>query len=472
MRSMETIFQNPATAGLLFSALENFPSFVVIDHEGKVVYINENYTKILGITRQDAIGKRVEDVIPNTRLRIVIQSGREEIGEVMRFFDHSVGKEITLVCNRIPILKDGKIVGCIGNTTIKDLDIVSVLYDEIKAIKLENLHFRAKLNTLQKGFNLDDDIVGYSEALLSVKQNIANYADTDLNMLITGETGVGKELVAKAIHSLSGRSMHNYVKINCAAIPSSLLESELFGYVAGAFTGAARGGKVGKFELAHKGTLLLDEIGEMDPNLQAKLLRVLQDGEFESVGSVQTKKVDVRILCSTNQNLDVLAAQGRFRKDLYYRINAMEINVPPLRERPEDIEPLCRHIIQCINRKNNCHLFDVGKKLIRRFAAYGWPGNVRELEHILERGAVINRDGVLKEADFEFLWSRMDKDKADKTTAKDSEQDGMKQRLRDTEKQAIIEALEKTGGNRTKAAKLLGMDRSWLYCKLHRYNLT
>ncbi|MDR2452062.1 MAG: sigma 54-interacting transcriptional regulator [Candidatus Accumulibacter sp.] len=469
---MKAVFQDPATADLLLSALENFPSFVVIDHDGRVVYINENYTKILGITRQEAIGSPVEDVIPNTRLRIVVQSGREEIGEVMRFFDHGAGKEITLVCNRIPILKNGKVIGCIGNTTIKDIDIVSTLYDAIKAIKLENLQYRAKLNTLQRGFNLDDDIVGCSEALLAVKRNIIDYADTGLNMLITGETGVGKELVAQAIHRLSRRSMRNYVKINCAAIPSSLLESELFGYVAGAFTGAVRGGKLGKFELAHNGTLLLDEIGEMDPDLQAKLLRVLQEGEFEPVGSVRARKIDVRILCSTNRDLDALAAQGRFRKDLYYRINAVEIKIPPLRERPEDIEPLCRYIIQRINRKNDGHLFEVDKKLARRFATYGWPGNIRELEHVLERGAVMNRDGVLKEADFEFLWSRMDRDEADSSTIKnDGVQDGVKQRLREAEKQAIIKALEETGGNRTKAAKLLGMDRSWLYCKLHRYNL-
>jgi PAS domain S-box-containing protein len=463
--AMETIFQDPATADLLLSALENFPSFVVIDHDGKVVYINENYTKILGITKQEAIGRPVEDVIPNTRLRIVVHSGREEIGEVMRFFDHGADKEITLVCNRIPILKNGKIIGCIGNTTIKDIDIVATLYDEIKAIKLENLQYRARLNTLQKGFDLDDHIVGCSEVLLAVKRNIVDYADTGLNVLITGETGVGKELVAQAIHSLSRRSLHNYVKINCAAIPSSLLESELFGYVAGAFTGAVRGGKVGKFELAHSGTLLLDEIGEMSADLQAKLLRVLQEKEFEPVGSVQTKKVDVRILCSTNQDLEALAAQGRFRKDLFYRINAVEIGIPPLRERPEDIEPLCRHIIGRINRKNGSHLFEVDKKLIRRFAAYGWPGNIRELEHVLERGAVMNRDGVLKEADFDFLWSRTSRDKTDGIMGKDDEaQEGMKQRLKEAEKQAIVEALEKTGGNRTRAAKLLGMDRSWLYC--------
>jgi transcriptional regulator with PAS, ATPase and Fis domain len=288
-------------------------------------------------------------------------------------------------------------------------------------------------------------------------------------MLLTGETGVGKELVAKAIHHLSSRVLNNYVKINCAAIPASLLESELFGYVAGAFTGAIRGGKIGKFELANNGTLLLDEIGEMSLDLQAKLLRILQEGEFEPVGSVKTKKVNVRLLCSTNKNLEELIEQGRFREDLYYRINSVEIKIPPLRERLEDLEVLCRHIIQRLGRENRCRIFDIDKAVIRRFAAYTWPGNIRELEHAIERGAVMSRDGILMEEHFEFLWDRINRHKP--LPPGEDKQDNLKQQLRNTEKQAIIEALQKAGGNKTRAARLLNIDRSRLYSKLHRYNL-
>jgi PAS domain S-box-containing protein len=467
--NMNNIMLNPLTGNLLLAALENFPSFVVVDHEAKIVYMNENYTNILGITRQDAIGRNVEEVIPNTRLRLVIQNGREEIGEIMKFFDHGAGKNITLVCNRIPIWKDGKIIGAIGNTTIKDLDIVSTLYEEIKAIKLENMQYKAKLDTLRHSINPLENLVGFSKAFLELKKDIFDYADSNLSMLLTGETGVGKELVAKAIHHLSKRALNNYVKINCAAIPASLLESELFGYVAGAFTGAVRGGKIGKFELANNGTLLLDEIGEMGLDLQAKLLRILQEGEFEPVGSIKTKKVNVRLLCSTNKNLEDLIEQGRFREDLYYRINSVEIKIPPLRERLEDLEPLCRHIIQRLSRENRCPVFDIDKAVIRRFAAYNWPGNIRELEHALERGAVMSRDGILKEEHFEFLWDRINRHRP--LPSGEDRQDNLKQHLRDTEKQAIIEALQKTSGNKTKAARLLNIDRSRLYSKLHRYNL-
>jgi PAS domain S-box-containing protein len=466
---MNDVMLNPITRNLLLAALENFSSFVVVDHEARIVYMNENYTNILGIIQQDAIGKNVEEVIPNTRLHIVIQNGKEEIGEIMNFFDHGTGKNITLVCNRIPIWQEGKIIGALGNTTIKDLDIVTTLYEEIKTIKSENMQYKAKLDTLRRSLNPLENLVGFSRALLELKKNIFNYADSNLAMLLVGETGVGKELVAKAIHHLSRRSMNNYVKINCAAIPASLLESELFGYVAGAFTGAVKGGKIGKFELANNGTLLLDEIGEMSLDLQAKLLRILQEGEFEPVGSIRTKKVNVRLLCSTNKNLEELIEQSRFREDLYYRINSVELKIPPLRERLEDLEPLCRHIIQRLGRENHCSVFDIEKAVIRRFAAYTWPGNIRELEHVLERGAVMSRDGILREEHFEFLWDRINRHKSLPPT--EDRQSNLKQQLRNTEKQAIIEALKKTDGNKTRAARLLNIDRSRLYSKLHWYNL-
>jgi PAS domain S-box-containing protein len=203
--AMDNILLNPNTTGLLLSALENFSSFVVVDHEAKIIYINENYSKILGIDRRSAIGRSVEDIIPNTRLHIVTQNGKEEIGEIMNFFDHSTGKEITLVCNRIPIWRDGKLIGAIGNTTIKDIDIFTHLYEEIETIKRENLQYKEKLDTLQS--SPFENMIGSSKAFLELKQLLLDYADSNLSMLLTGETGVGKELVAKAIHHLSKRSL-------------------------------------------------------------------------------------------------------------------------------------------------------------------------------------------------------------------------------------------------------------------------
>jgi PAS domain S-box-containing protein len=325
------------TRELLLSALENFPSFVIVDCAGKIVYMNENYTKILGVTQKEAIGNFVENVIPNTRRPIVVKTGKEEIGALMRFFDHGDGKDITLVCSRIPIKKNGKIIGAIGNTIIKDINAVSNIHEEINALKLQNKQYKAKIDVLESTLNPFENLVGTSARFAEAKKIILDYADTNLSILITGETGTGKEPVAKVIHHLSRRVLNNFVKINCAAIPAELLESELFGYVEGAFTGAKQGGKIGKYELAHNGTLLLDEIAEMRFDLQAKLLRVLQEGEFEPVGGVQTRKANIRLICSTNKNLVKLVEEGRFREDLYYRINVVEIKLPPLRERIADI---------------------------------------------------------------------------------------------------------------------------------------
>ena len=312
--------------------------------------------------------------------------------------------------------------------------------------------------------------------------------------MITGETGVGKELFARAIHELSPRKLNPYVKINCAAIPAELLESELFGYEAGAFSGASKTGKPGKFELANQGTLLLDEIGEMPLTLQSKLLRVLQEQEIERVGGVKTIQINVRIICCTNQNLQQLIREKKFRNDLYYRINTVELKIPPLRDRKEDIPELTEHFIQKYNNEHDTHVVGANTDVLQLFQTYQWPSNVRELEHIVERLCTINQNQIItpkscgflidqisntqqflgnKIADSEPLLAKSEPaHTATSVPASEMSWNDLAQKIQTTEREAIIQALLQTNGNKAKAARLLNIDRSSLYYKLKKYNIT
>lgn len=459
---------------LIESALETFPNFVIVDEEGIVVYLNEGYANLLGVQKNDAIGRPVDTVIPDTKLRQTLNHGQEEIGSVMQLFDHVTQQEISVVCNRIPIKEDGRVIGALAATTINNIFDVAKLHAEIEKIKRENSKYKKKLAEIQQASNPLDRIIGNSPAIQTIKKTISEYADSNLSILITGETGVGKEVFAKAIHQCSDRSFNNYVKINCAAIPDTLLESELFGYESGAFTGASKNGKPGKFELANKGTLLLDEIGEMPLGLQAKLLRVLQEKEFEKVGGVKILPFTARLICCTNQNIEDMVEDKTFRQDLYYRINIVEIAVPPLRERFEDIEPLCYHFLHRINLDHGLQIESIEHEVFQLFYQHSWPGNVRELEHVIERAAVTCKDSILKKADFTFF---IDKNSKKMRSELNQEQDNpddqyfLRSQTEKAERDAIIQALRQANGNKTKAAQILHIDRSRLYSKLKKYNI-
>jgi len=458
------------------AALETIYSFVIVDSCGQIVYLSDSYAKLLGTTKGSASGKPVEDVIPGTRLRAIMKTGKPEIGAIMKLYDHTQGCEISVVCNRIPIKENGNVIGALGMTIIDNLLEVSKLHKEVEQIKLQNQQYLEKLNAIEKSMNPFERVIGQSEAIRAIKKTISDYADSNLAVLISGETGVGKEVFAKAIHQVSNRAFNNYVKINCSAIPSALLESELFGYAEGAFTGALKGGKIGKFELADKGTLLLDEIGEMPMDLQVKLLRVIQEKEFEKVGGVKTIPFTARLICCTNQNIEAMIAKGRFRQDLYYRINAIEITIPPLRQRPEDIEPLCRHFLQRINRENGLSIQGFDNKVLDLFHSHNWPGNVRELEHIIARAAVICRKNIITTEELGFFVDKQKSPYIQATTGsaheKSTDDYSLRKQTQSAEKELILQALRQTGGNKTKAASLLNIDRSRLYSKLKKYNIT
>ncbi len=304
-------------------------------------------------------------------------------------------------------------------------------------------------------------IIGNSYKMDKVFELIRALADTDATVLITGESGTGKSLVAREIHALSGRSAHNMVTVRCSALAEQLLESELFGHVKGAFTGAIHD-KVGRFEMCNKGSIFLDEIGEISPVLQLKLLGVIQDREYERVGDSRPVKVDTRIIAATNRQLKEEVRNGKFREDLYYRLNVVEIRMPPLRERHGDIPLLVDHFLNHFRKKYNKSIRAVSAEVVQVFTAYPWPGNVRELEHAIEHGFVLCTGDVI---DIAHIPSEI-------TRFLHTDREGLgSAQPRSEEKQVLISILEKTDWNKAKAARMLGVSRPTLYRKLEKYGL-
>lgn len=338
-------------------------------------------------------------------------------------------------------------------------------FKNFSKLKKENENLKKEL-IKKKGF---DEIAGQSRVMQEMYDLINKVADKNINVLVYGESGTGKELIVRAIHNNSSRFNGPFVKVNCAALPENLLESELFGHEKGAFTGATQQ-RLGRFELAHKGTLFLDEIGEMSLKTQAKLLRAIQQQEFERVGGSKTIKVDVRILCATNIDIRKAVAEGSFREDLYYRLNVVSINTPPLRKHKEDIPLLVNHFLKKINEKFQRNIRKLTPAALEALMEYHWPGNVRELEHTLERSVILCDEDVIGLKDlpphFQYITSQIETSLeegnfltlANKTTAA-------------LEKQLIIEALERFSWNRTKTAEYLGITRRTLFTKMNKYNL-
>jgi len=306
-----------------------------------------------------------------------------------------------------------------------------------------------------------DEIVSKSTAFRKVLQHIEQVSATDATVLILGESGTGKELLARAVHNISSRSKRPLVKVNCAALPATLIESELFGHEKGAFTGAMER-KIGRFELADGGTIFLDEIGELPIELQSKLLRVLQEGEFERLGNPRTMKVNVRVIAATNRNLEQAIDKKEFREDLYYRLNVFPINCPPLRDRKEDIPLLVKHFCQKYESKIGKKITSVPAKVMDALMLYNWPGNIRELENIIERALILSRDGVLNYGE----WIPIDKKPSAGTSP---------QKLEDMEKQHILATLKKTGwkvSGEKGAAKILGLNATTLEARMKKLGIS
>jgi len=438
--------------------LDNIYNGVLItDAQGYVIYMNRPYGEFLGLDPQAQVGKHCTEVLEFSRMHIVAQTGREELNQAQWINGQN------MVVQRIPIRKDDQVVAVYGQVMFKNAREVgdlaarlSLLQSKVEMYKQELIHLRATRYTFES-------IVGLTPAILDLKKTARRAAHGDAAVLISGESGTGKELFAQAIHQASPRCLHPFVRINCAAIPHDLLESELFGYASGAFTGASAKGKPGKFELAHQGTIFLDEIGELPLDMQPKLLEALEEKAFERVGGTTVIQSDFRLIAATNQNLETLIEKNRFRADLYYRLNVIPIQIPPLRERTADIPLLARHILDQLTQESArppVTLSDEAEPLLN---AYHWPGNVRELVNAMERILLTLEGRTILAQHLPLHLQGTPKAAASRFGTRN-----LKQVLERTEAELIQSVLSDAGGNKVIAARQLGIHRTHLYKKLKK----
>jgi len=361
---------------------------------------------------------------------------------------------------------------------LKPPDIDRLLSSIVKALELRKQLLEKGKEKATQPFEALDNIIGESEEIKSIKTIVRKVASTDATVLITGESGTGKELIANAIHSLSNRRKGPFIKVNCGSIPETLLEAELFGHEKGAFTGAINRRK-GRFELAHKGTIFLDEIGEISPKLQVALLRVLQDKEFQRVGGEETIKVDVRIITATNKNLEEEVKKGNFREDLFYRINIISIHVPPLRQRKTDIPILANFFLKKYTETHNKNIEGISEELMNLLLEYSWPGNVRELQNFMESSVIMCSENILTVSSIPPNYqTKLLQPKVNLPQTHNKELDNEKviyiklgATLKETEKKVIEKTLEAAEHNKSKAARILGITRKTLIMKMREYGI-
>ena len=448
---------------------------VVVDANGFVTMISEEYAEFNGTTVADAVGKHVTQVIENTRMHDVVKTGTAEIGERMTIRGRA------LIVNRIP-LKDGdRVIGAYGRVVFKTVEQLRELASKMNLLESKVKYYEEELTHLRGARYTFGSIVGDGPAITAAKEEAERASRTDSTVLLRGETGTGKELFAHAIHAAGPRRAGPFIKLNCAAVPAELLESELFGYEEGAFTGARRGGKPGKFELAAGGTLFLDEIGDMPLPMQAKLLRVLQEKEVDRLGGTGSRRLDLRLIAATARNLEEMVGQGAFRADLYYRVNVIPIRIPPLREHSEDLGAIAEAFLARLSADTGEPKRRLSGELLEFLRAYPWPGNVRELQNGLERAVAMSPREVLRPEHFPAHLLRFGHGVRKESTPAPAGMDGEEASAKspgslvavkaEAERSAILSALAAAGGNRTRAAELLGIHRVKLHEKIKRHGI-
>lgn len=440
---------------------------VIVDKDSRIIYINDAYTRILRVERQKVLHKQISVIEPGA---VILDALRDKQPRSRLPVEVKTrGKQILV--NITPIFDGGEVIGAVS--VFEDITELSLSHQELeRAQRLSRSIFKAAADgchTLPREFA---HIVGDSAKFLRCLRLAELVAPTDATVLVEGESGAGKEVVVDGILRLSGKRRRPFVNINCSAIPESLMESELFGYTAGSFTGAAKGGKAGKFELADGGTIFLDEIGEMPLFMQAKLLRALQSGEIQKIGSDTMQKVDVRVIAATNRNLKQMVRDGKFREDLYFRLNTFTIVIPPLRERGEDVLLLAEHFLGKFSKKYG-KTGRLSSAVQRFFLSYAWPGNVRQLESCMEYAVIVCggeiRMNHLPEEMQGISSSAKRTDAAEYSAAKAVH--GLKADIQAMERDYILRVLKETGGNKSKAMEVLGISRRTFYKKWKLYGL-
>ncbi len=436
----------------------------VCDEKGIHVLINPAYTRLTGLSQKEIIGKPAPvDIAEGESIHMQVISSKLPVKNA-RMKVGPYGKEV--VADAAPIIVDGELKGSVG-----------VLHDltEIKKLNSELMQAKQIIRNLEAKYTIED-IIARDDGMLAAIGKARQAAITPATVLLRGESGTGKELFAHAIHNLSVRKYNQFVRVNCAAISESLLESELFGYDEGAFTGARKGGKIGFFEEAHGGTIFLDEIGEIPISTQAKLLRVLQEKEIVRVGGTTPTNIDVRVIAATNISLEQAIEKGKFREDLYYRLNVIPIVIPPLRKRKRDLYPLVIHLIKKFNQEYGRKVEDISPEGLEKLTSYDWPGNVRELQNYIGR-AIINMKYNETVITIEHLPKFFDNDKHFKLPERElaeselDEGQSLKQQMDTIERDIIIKKLQKYNGNRTMAAKEMAISVRNLYYKMEKYEI-
>lgn len=437
--------------------------FIVVDREGNITDINEQYSKFLGTTKKEALGQPISDIISNTKMNDIMDKEYREEGVVHRFKDGDGAEEFLIVSRSYVKNEEKDIIAGVAQVKfrLETLDVAKKLtrqYTELQFYKEEYEKDGSNRYSFKR-------MIGKDEEFIKQKKNAMRSAETDFPVLITGETGTGKEVFAQSIHKQSNRRNKPMVSINCAAIPSELLESELFGYEEGAFTGAKKGGKKGKFELSDGGTIFLDEIGDMPLEMQAKILRVLQEKEVERVGSVSPMAIDVRVISATRRDLSKMIEQGKFREDLYYRLNVINLHMIPLRERRDDIKIFVENFLEELNTEYKTFV-TISKNTLKVLKNHDWPGNIRELENVIKSAYASNTDTII---DTEDLPKRMVSES--EALELSNEEKDLRESVGEYEAKLIRKALKKNDSNRTQTAKELGIHRSLLYKKMEKYNI-
>lgn len=440
-----------------------YEAICICDKNGEVIYWNKSAEKLYGIKKKDIIGTLVGDSFPNAMTTKVFKEKRPVKNVV-----HQPVRGKSVIVSAVPIFNSqGAMTAVI--TADRDVTEVELLSRKLKFEEERSRFFEDRYNEHVARQYSFSGIMSKNKRIIEAVTLSQRVAASKANVLITGESGTGKDVFANAIHKASGRK-GRFVAVNCSAIPEELLESELFGYEAGAFTGAAKSGKTGKFELADKGTIFLDEIGDMPMKMQSKLLRVLQDGVISRLGSESSIDTDVRIIAATNKNLGEEIDKGKFRRDLFYRLAVVSVDLPPLRERREDIRELTKLFIKEFSEKEKITVVHVDEGIYDIFEKYRWEGNIRELRNVVQRIVILSNGGELKVDDIpSYILSRENTQMlADMPSLSSFDFEAT---VKSVEIKLLIEAMKKTNGIKADAAKLLGINRSTLYYKLKQYNL-
>lgn len=440
----------------------SFDGIFVTDATGRVLRINEAYERISGIKREDLIGKTMQQLVKEGYYDKSVTLEVMEQGKQLTLIQQVKGGKTILVTGNPVFDSQGKLFRVVTN--VRDITELENLQCELKTVNKLRVRYEEELKELRLKVEKDSNFLVRSKKMKDIMNLVMRVAHVDSTVLIQGESGVGKELIAESIQKNSSRARRPFVKINCAAIPENLLESELFGYEGGAFTGALKEGKHGLFEIANNGTLFLDEIGEIPLGLQVKLLRVLQEKVIDRIGGVKPIPVNVRIIAATNRILEDMVNEGTFRKDLYYRLNVVPIYVPPLRERTDDIPVLAYHFLQRYNEKYNLdRVYDT--EVVELMTNYSWPGNVRELQNMIERLVVMSPNRVLRSEDLRACLNLHETQTGGPVEIKP-----LKQAVEELEKQMLKEAFKKYGTTR-KVGKMLGINQSTVVRKAAYYGI-